>query len=482
MSAPKRRAERSRATSGPRGNPTGGAPRRVGSRLAGGGPAATASIVALVLLTVVALAMLPRAVSASQRAAKQGASVASSTATRELVCPGHGPVAHVVATTGLDGSSAGVRTGGSRTVLGPGQSREVSKSGIGAVVLRTTSTGVLASQVSDTSADLAPCLEPRTSWWFTGAGAGKGPAPHSSRIILVNSRPGVAIVNLDVFGPRGRVEAPEARGISVASGAEVVVDLARVAPAKGDLAVQVSTTRGLVVAAMSEDLVDPSGTTTSVWLPASAAPATSNTILGLPGFAAGDRAEENLALVVANPGDREAVVRVSVTNANGSFAPDGLAAVRVPAGSTRTVDATSAMGADGLGLLLSSQGPVAASLRVTTPTALVGVPSGTAYPGAAGLVLDPTVTAQLALLAPRDPALAEVTVVGTDGKVLFERRVRLSKGAVSVLELPAKPGTVVVSATGEVVATVLTKRGASAGLSGLVRPNPARAAITVRPH
>src|SRR4051812_14868728 len=147
---------------------------------------------------------------------------------------------------------------------------------------RSDALGAFAGQGSRSSDWLAwlPCPEPQARWWFVGAGAAT--VTHDTVLTVTNPRAGQADVDIDVLGPKGPVTAPGLHGITVPAGTTQVIDLAKVAPAVGDLAVSVVATRGLV-AVSAADRFAPGvvGKAVQEWLPGQALPSTSVTMAGL---------------------------------------------------------------------------------------------------------------------------------------------------------------------------------------------------------
>lgn len=302
---------------------------------------------------------------------------------RELVCVGDVPAARW---------RAGVVEGGaSRAAVLTANGRSISGSGGGAlkqpVVVRAgarAATRVWAVRSGSGSGWLAggSCPAPAAEWWFPGAGAG---TRHRGILELSNPRDGDAIVDVEVLGPNGPVGTPGLRGVRVASGRTVRLDLAKVAAAYGDLAVHVTATRGLVAASLPERWAGTIvGRTVPEWVTAQPAAARRTTLLGLGGK--GDRA----TLLLANPSSREAVVSVQLLTSGGVVAPKDDATLTVPPGAVRSVGFSSAVAAAALGVRVRSQVPVSATVRTVHgadeayavaaepcgQNAVVGVPPG----------------------------------------------------------------------------------------------------------
>ncbi len=100
--------------------------------------------------------------------------------------------------------------------------------------------GLLASRQDEGPAAVS-CRAPASDQWFTGLGAA---ARHSSVLELVNPDPGPAVADITVIGPRGPVDAPSLRGITVPGGRSLRLDLAREIPLRGELSAHVVVSRG----------------------------------------------------------------------------------------------------------------------------------------------------------------------------------------------------------------------------------------------
>jgi hypothetical protein len=220
-----------------------------------------------------------------------------------------------------------------------------------------TAPGLLASRQDEGPAAVS-CRAPESDQWFTGLGAA---ARHSSVLELVNPDPGPAVADITVIGPRGLVDAPSLRGITVPGGRSLRLHLAREIPLRGELAAHVVVSRGRlgVYAADSFDELG-RGESGVDWL-AAQQPSEDLLLLGLP-EGTGTR-----ALVLANEGDTEARAVVRVVTKDSAFRPEGLQDVRVPPGSVARVPLTGILGAavkDGaVGVHVEATGPLTASLR-----------------------------------------------------------------------------------------------------------------------
>jgi Family of unknown function (DUF5719) len=225
---------------------------------------------------------------------------------------------------------------------------------------------------------VSPCAAASDDWWFNGADTSVG---STSRVVLTNTTPAIAVVDVELFGPKGAVQTVGQRGIALAPDSRQSIDLSRFAQSLSDVSVHVHATAGLVTAAVESTRVDGVTPAGSEWLPAATAPSTSTVI----DPAVGDSASQDLEIV--NPSEVGALVQVQVVEDAGPFVPSGLENVRVPPQSVKTVP---------LGKI-SHNDPVAVRLTSTTP--VTGAVISTAKGGADYAVAAPS------------PILADAAVV-----------------------------------------------------------------------
>jgi len=333
-----------------------------------------------------------------------------------------------------------------------------------------------------TPAAAADCREPVFDQWFTGVGAG---ATHASVLELVNPDRGRAVVDVEVFGRDGRVEAPDLLGLAVPGGDVERVDLAATLPRGDDLALRVRVVRGRASAHLTDsyDRIG-SGDRSTDWLPGQAAPATTHRLLGLPA------GEGRRVLVLANPGDDEGRATVRLVTGEYTFAPDGVEEVRLPPQSvTRVTLGPALQGALGgrpadraLGVEVETSVPTTADLYQVVDDDLVHASSPPVLAGRAGALL-PGGPQTLLLAGATDAGEVTVTLHDEDGEQLEEQQVPLAPGRGTSLDLPARARLVtVVPAVGvSVQAAVLTGDRRGSAVVVVREPVDSRLVPGVRP-
>jgi hypothetical protein len=99
----------------------------------------------------------------------------------------------------------------------------------------------------------AQCTQPSSRLWLVGGGTTKG---QRDRVVLVNPTDSDAIVNLDIYGPSGRVEATGTDGISVRAHEREEIQLDALVVGAEALAVRVTTKVGLISGFIADELME----------------------------------------------------------------------------------------------------------------------------------------------------------------------------------------------------------------------------------
>lgn len=317
--------------------------------------------------------------------------------------------------------------------------------------------GLVAGRSLTTPLAATDCAPPVADQWFTAVGAD---ATHHSVIELVNPNAGPAIADITVRAPSGLLDVPALRGVSVPGGASTRIDLGQVVPRRGELALEVHTTRGR----LAVDLVDlydelGAGAQSQEWLPSQAEPLRENVLLGLA------QGQGERTLVLANPGGDEVRADVKLVTPTATFAPTGVEPVRVAPDSTESVslgDVLAQAAQEGAtGLLIESTGPVTATLRqvVDGDLSLLAAAPALAAPAAAVV---PQGAKRLLLGGPSGAGTAAVTAYAAKGKVLLEQEVTLAEETGADVALPDGTTLVTVTPTGASVRAAVLLSGAGA--------------------
>jgi hypothetical protein len=324
---------------------------------------------------------------------------------------------------------------------------------------------------------VSACAAGAGDWWFDGVDTSVG---STSRLVLSNTTPAIAVVDLEILGPHGDVDTVGQRGIALAPNSQRAVDLARFAPNLAAASVHVDARVGRVTAAVETSLikgVTPGG---AEWLPPATAPSTDAVI---DAALDGSRTQQ---LQIVNPADVEALVQVQVVDDSGPFVPAGLESVQVPPHTVKAVSLSK----------VSDNGPV--SVRLSCDTPVTGAVVSTAKSGSDYAVTAPSAQLTEATVVPvipgADMALSftgsqqgsgEVRITGIDrkGDQVFADTVNLKGLRTTEWTPPKKPRgrpayllvSVVVDPHAQAVAHYTARDGVAAlplvpGVYSVVRP------------
>lgn len=435
--------------------------RRVAAAVRRRADATVVLAVLLPLLTVVALLLVRPAEQDVATQPPERAALTRST----IVCPSGAPAS--LTTTGDESGPVAVRAGKDEadTTADLSPRRITSVPGDGPVVAigEDALASGLVGGVSREPLAAAPCREPAPDQWFTGVGAG---ARHSSVLELVNPDAGPAVVDATLVGQDGAVDAPELRGVAVPAHGVVRIDLATTVPRRDELSLRVTTSRGRVAATL-RDRYDQLGAGADArdWMPAQAAPSTTNVMLGLVS-GAGQR-----NLVLTNPGPDETRAGVQVVTKDSTFTPKGVEDIVVAPGVVTRVSLSKLLPKDALrdavGLLVTSPAPLAATVRSFVDGDLSHSVPGD--PVTSATVLTPTGRKQVVLAGAS--SAGTVTVVATDesGDEVARRRVDVVADRAFTVSVPEETTLVEVTSDGTSVIGVVLVTGDGAAVLPLAQ-------------
>ncbi|MGZ4744758.1 MAG: DUF5719 family protein [Oryzihumus sp.] len=425
-------AARSRRAGGGPGRPE-RKPRTPALPGAGGGLRATAAVL---VVAAVALAATTGSGATGRPAATQVGDLVSH---QTIACPSGTPASGLTSrfaagTLGAQGLGSGgaVRQGpvadsGSGVSLTRGRITDLS--GVsGAAVL--TATGQLAAGLfgfrvdsSRSAGTLAtvPCQAPRADWWFTGAGA---TLDHRSQLVLANVDAGPAVVDVHVLGPHGPVDTVGTLGITLGPGDERTIPLDTIAPQNDEVAVSVHSSRGRVLASVSDGYAPSPGAQQGVeWLRGDVAPSRVVRIAGLPG-----RAQQR-TLLVANPSDSEAVVDVDVAGGSGRYVPSGVGTQTVAPGAVQSLTLPPAVGnGQAFEVRLRSQVPVLGTVRSVVGSDSTDAPPVLPVSGESAAPVLSAARTSVELTAGTTKAAADVTAYDARGAKVDSTSLRIGQG------------------------------------------------------
>lgn len=284
---------------------------------------------------------------------------------------------------------------------------------------------------------ISGCAEARADWWFNGVDANTGA---TSRLVLTNPAPGIAVVDVLIFGQQGAVAAPGSRGIALAPYSRQSVDLSRFAPGVESATVQVRATPGRVAAAIATMKVQGATPVGTDWIAAADPPATNLVVNGgLPG-------PGSQQLTLTNPGSREALVQGEALASSGPFRPTAIADLTVPPRSVVVTDITDIADESSTALHLTSTVDITAGVVSTVsrprPEFASSTTGGelTKHPAVAPVLQGLRTTLCFAMAA-RSGAGVNVARLNSDGEEIRTESLRIKGGATTCRALASKRRT-----------------------------------------
>lgn len=257
------------------------------------------------------------------------------------------------------------------------------------------------------------------------------PGTAGTDLLIANSDPTDASVDLTLFGPEGEITAVGARGIAVAPGTTRVIALSVLADVESVVGVRMSTSRGRVTVAartVTDGLAD---------VAVLAAPDDEHYLAGIP------TGVTTATLVLSNPGTERVEAEVSAFGETARYTPEGGQSISIPARSTISVDLGASLAGEATGLAVSADGDIAVGLATGT-----GADQAFAGPAALGT--------ELAAFGPGGGSLQVSNPSGSEATLTLDGAEHtVPAGTTVAIELPADATPVTVSSTVEVFGAVV---------------------------
>jgi len=303
----------------------------------------------------------------------------------------------------------------------------------------------------------AGCTTPAASGYLQ-SGAANG------TLIMQNIDDQDAILNVAILGSGGEIDPSDFIDLKIPAGTVKQINIGDYATGISPVAVRWQSTVGRVLAwlvtsgSSGLDMVTPTSAANQVVVP------------GVPGGA-------TVQVLITNPATVRIKAQVEALTAQGRVVVAGAEQVTIEAGSTTSVDITSALSTDPTALVVTADQPVAASAwlsqasdKATSPGVLAnqagGVDAFGVNPGHSQLVISNV-----------SQSATEATV--TFGNTGTPQKVPIAAGVTTAIDA-SQPGAVRVSGTGIVAALVI--RGGTDDTSGMsvvaLPPDTARAGLT----
>ncbi|NEC67426.1 DUF5719 family protein [Streptomyces sp. SID9727] len=282
------------------------------------------------------------------------------------------------------------------------------------------------------------CTVPDTDFWFPAASTAKS---REDYVHLTNPDDTAAVADIELYGPDGSLKSDVGEGITVPAGSGVRVLISTLtSKAADDVTVHVTTRTGRVGAAVrtSDDK------TGSDWLTASAEPAGTLVLPGIPADATSVR------LVAFAPGDDDADLGLKLLGKSGAVTPAGHEELHVKSHMTAGMDLKDITRGEAGSLMLvpsekSRATPVVAALRVVRGK---GDEQEVAYIPATGPVGARATVADnrskgsvLSLTAPGAAGTVKVTAsAGSGGGTPVSKTYKIAAGTTTAVTPPAPTG------------------------------------------
>ncbi|WMX46723.1 DUF5719 family protein [Streptomyces roseicoloratus] len=336
------------------------------------------------------------------------------------------------------------------TVTKPGTPVGAEAKGAEAPALTGTANGTLAPGWTVQQTTVVPaggargllgvtCTAPDTDFWFPAASTAK---QRQDYVHLTNPDDTLVTADIELYGPEGALALQDTKGIDVPahSTLRVLLSPLTTASAQQDVTVHV-TTRGGRVGAVVGAADDAAG---SDWLPASADPAATTVLPGIPADATSVR------LVAYAPGDDDADLKVQLVTPTGTIVPASASSLHVKSGMTAAADLADLTRGEPGSLLLTPSDPkkatpVVAALRVVRGKGekqeVAFIPAAVAVDGRATVADNRAKGSTLALTAPGATAQVRITAsAGTQGGTPVTKTVTVKAGTTTSLPAPVPDG------------------------------------------
>ncbi|WP_269855813.1 DUF5719 family protein [Streptomyces sp. RPT161] len=281
------------------------------------------------------------------------------------------------------------------------------------------------------------CTAPGADFWFPAASTS---GDRQDYVHLTNPDDTAAVVDIELYDSNGLVKTGNGEGITVPGGSSVPVLLSTLTSAQtADLTVHVAVRTGRVAAAV-QAMDSKNG---SDWLPASAPPATSAVLPGIPADAT------SVHLVAYATGTNDADLKVQLLTPSGSIVPAGHETLHIKSGMTTATDLPGLTQGQVGSLRLTptdsgSAAPFVAAVRVTrgkgASQEMAFVPGAGAVGQRASVAENHAKGTTLSLAAPSADATVKITSSATtDGGSPVSKTVTLKAGTTTAMS-PPDPG------------------------------------------
>lgn len=280
-----------------------------------------------------------------------------------------------------------------------------------------------------------PCGPAVTDAWFIGGGSNLG---RFTQVFLSNVDDQPAQVDVLLYGTAGPISSPGSLGLVVPARSRTVLPLWTLVPGQPLVALHVIARAGRVSPAALDNQVNGLAPQGLEYLPLTSA----HRYLVIPGVLGGPGSRTLMMLAPTGP----AQVAVSVLTSNGSLTQVGMSSYALTAGKVTAVRLDRVLAGQLVGLVLRSDAPVVAGVRMVVPGHLnetadvAGTPQLDTVGVVTGLMPKPNA---LVVAAPGSAGSVQITVHGAgSAKAPVTRTVAVPAGSNVVVRLPGVTGAV----------------------------------------
>ncbi len=278
------------------------------------------------------------------------------------------------------------------------------------------------------------------------------PGGNRAKLIVINSEPEPALIDITITGPDGEIAAERLRGVTLTANSQFVLDLSEYSSDTNALGIRVRSSLGRVLA-LGEVNADAGAD-----FVASTSQGNHTLIGAIPADPRNER------LVITNPGTGRNVIQIEAITEAGRFVLPGFESRALNAQATESIDLTEALGGLPAGLVITSRDPVAATMVIEAHQDLGFAPGQLLNTLVAGQALI-SVVPDSGVLQVTNPSNTDALVVVDWGEGQAPTTDSVQAGTVGMFNVPGGARLAQIKATSPVVAALLLAEPDASGFA-----------------